>query len=184
LEDARTHLNDTSNSDDLELQAMLDRAEAAITQLIGPLAPLSVTSSVDGRAGVVSFPDSWDGRSLVLPVRPVISLTTVTGSSGATVDPALLRVTSQGVVYYSDGFSRFNEIYYTITYQAGRSVLSADLRLAVLELLRHLWETQRGAANRSGGALGDSLAPTLPGAAYTFPIRITELLGPYMQVDL
>jgi hypothetical protein len=185
LADAKLHLNVTKDTDDLELQWMLDSAEAAITQLIGPLGPLSVTSSIDGRAGVVNFPDSWDGRSLVLPIQPVISVTTLTGSSGATVDPSLLRVTSGGVVYYADGFSRFNEIFYTVTYQAGRvAPLSADLQLAVKELLRHLWETQRGAANRSGGAVGDSLASTLPGAAYTFPIRIEQLLTPYMQVDL
>ena len=57
----------------------------------------------------------------------------------------------------------------------------AKLELAVLELLRHLWETQRGAANRPGGALGEGLAPTLPGAAYAFPIRVSELITSHVR---
>lgn len=184
LDDAREHLNAVSNVNDDEIQGMLEAAEAAITQLVGPLETVTVTSTVPGRAGVTGFPDSWDGRSIVLPTHPVISVTTVTGSSGATVDPTLLRVTNEGVIYYLDGWSRFNEIWYTVEYQAGRATLPADLALAVKELLRHLWETQRGAAARSGSPLSDSLAPTLPGSAYTFPIRVTELLNPHIRVEL
>jgi hypothetical protein len=181
---ARRHIGAVSDADDAEMQDMLARAEAAVTQLVGPLQPVTVTSVVGGRAGAVNFPDSWDGRSLVLPQRPVISLTSVTGSSGIAVDPSLLLATDEGVVYYLDGFSRFNEIWYTVVYQAGRTTLPADLELAILELLRHLWETQRGAALRTGSPLAETLAPTLPGAAYTFPIRIDELLNPYIQVEL
>jgi hypothetical protein len=38
----------------------------------------------------------------------------------------------------------------TVTYVAGPSVLKARVRLAVLELTRHLWETQRGGSNQPG----------------------------------
>jgi hypothetical protein len=181
LETARAHLDATAHTDDAEMQRMLDRAEAAIVKQVGPLAATSVTSTVAGRAGVTNFADSWDGRSLTLPVRPVVSLTTLTGASGAVLAPATLLTTGDGVIYYLDGFSRFTEVWYTAVYQAGRVTLPADLELAVLELLRHLWETQRGAANRPGGALGEGLAPTLPGAAYAFPIRVSELITSHVR---
>jgi hypothetical protein len=183
LETARAHLDAVAHTDDDEMQRMLDRAEAAITKRIGPLAATTVTSTVAARAGVTNYADSWDGMSLVLPVVPVISLTSLTGASGTVVDPSLLYVTGEGVVYFADGWSRFGEVRYTAIYQAGRAALPADLELAVLELLRHLWETQRGAANRpGGGALGEGLAPTLPGAVYTFPLRVSELLTPHVKV--
>lgn len=49
--------------------------------------------------------------------------------------------------------------------------LPADLRLAVIELTRHLWQTRRGPTARGQAETA--------GAAYTLPFRVTQLLAPY-----
>jgi hypothetical protein len=53
-------------------------------------------------------------------------------------------------------------------------VLKARVRLAVLELTRHLWETQRGGSNqpRQAGS-GDDWDPR---SGYAIPHRVAELL--------
>jgi hypothetical protein len=62
----------------------------------------------------------------------------------------------------------------TVTYVAGPSVLKARVRLGVLELTRHLWETQRGGSNqpRQAGS-GDDWDPR---SGYAIPHRVAELL--------
>jgi hypothetical protein len=55
-------------------------------------------------------------------------------------------------------------------------LMPAPVRLATLELVRHLWDTQRGPAV---GSLDDAPTPRV-GTSYAVPNRVTELLAPYM----
>jgi hypothetical protein len=80
-----------------------------------------------------------------------------------------------------------------VVYQAGWQVgadpeadgyvaLPADLVLAAKEMVRHLWLTQRGSGvQRPGSRPSDTLSNTLPGAAYTLPFRVEQLLAPYIR---
>lgn len=54
----------------------------------------------------------------------------------------------------------------------------APVRLATLELIRHLWDSQRGP--QSTPLSGDDIV-TASGVGYAVPNRVLELLGPYRR---
>lgn len=162
LSAVKTHLNITSAAQEGELQAFIDAAEAAISRRVGPLEPTTVTAQVSG-------------PSFVLPVFPVLSLTSLTDAGGTSLPTAGLTVDlASGVVTSPAGFGSGS---YTITYSAGRSTCPVDLQLAVKELVRHLWESQRTPARFPGS--DEPVAPA--GAAYLMPYRVQELLAPHEQ---
>jgi hypothetical protein len=168
LAEAKTHLNITVTTYDAELQAYLDRCEAAIGRQVGPLASTATTAEAHG-----------GGRALLLPTTPVISLTSVTDATGATLTVSDLHVTTDGVVSWSTtGLGWFGSPWYMVVYAAGRATLPDDLKLAVLEMVRHKWLTQRGS-----GRPGSAAPEMVPGAAYSFPIAVNELIAPHMQVS-
>lgn len=167
LANAKTHLNVTTTKDDGEIQALIDAAEAAIAQRVGPLKPTTVTARVSG------------STALVLPVCPVLSLSTVVDDAGTAVTLGDLSVDlDAGVVTYLTG-ARF-PTYFTVVYQAGRNPCPADILLAVKELVRHLWMTQRNPALFPGSSISDGPA-SVPGAAYLMPYRVQELIAPHEQ---
>jgi hypothetical protein len=164
---AKQHLNITAGTSEAEIQAFIDSCEAAISRHVGPLSATATTVEVSGC-----------GRALILPTTPAISLTTVTDYTGATVPTTDLRVTTDGIVTYKIG-GTFTSPWYTVVYQAGRATVPDDLLLAVLELMRHKWmASQRGGKGNQVAML----ANTLPGAAYTFPFAVTELMAPHIRV--
>lgn len=169
LADAKAHLNITVSTYDVELQAMIDAAEAILANVVGPLTTgASRTDRVPGR----------DMR-LVLPIAPVVSVASVTTPSGVVVD--LSTVTQNlpaGVLYHTDN-SGFGCDVYDVTYTPGRATCPADLLLGVKEMVRHLWTTQRGAATRIGPGGGDA-----PGISYLVPYRVQELIEPYRLVSV
>jgi hypothetical protein len=174
IPDVRNHLNITDGKYDDELANFLNAAVAAISQVVGPLEPTTVTRSVPG------------GWRLILPDAPVVSVTSVTpvGTGLTALDLADLDFNlGAGLVDYGSG-SAFPYSRYTVVYVAGRTTLPADLRLAVLELVRHYWVTQRGATSMPGSPVGDSYGNTVPGAAYAMPFRVSELLAPHRIVRI
>lgn len=175
LDEAKAYLNisSTSTTSDAELGEFIDRAVAAIAARCGPLEATEKTSRVRG---------GWS--ALALPVRPVVSLTSITplGEAALTVDDYL--VTEGGIVEPEAG-GWFGSRWYDVVYQAGRATVPDDLRLGVLEMLRHLWDTQRaGGSRRVGSGSSDSTANTIPGAAYLFPFRVEQLIAPHVQVGI
>jgi hypothetical protein len=172
---AKRYLNITTDQDD-ELQGFVDAAVAAIEALVGPL---EVTSDLTA----VLRPDPCGYDGLILPVLPVDSLISVTPYAGSALDLAGFQVDKNaGLVTWAVGSAqRFSAQGYTVVYRAGRNPVPADLKLAVSEMVRHLWRTQRGSGvTRPGSAQSDNLSSTLPGAAYALPIRVEQLLTPYM----
>lgn len=169
LASTKRHLTITATTHDAELQSFIDTAEAAIGERVGPLAATTQTARVRG-----------GGRMLVLPKSPAISLTSVTPADDATALTLgdLYLDKDAGLVTYEDGGS-FPARHYTVVYEAGRAALPADLRTAVLELVRHLWDTQRGPTRRPGSTASDAASNTIPGAAYMFPFRVEQLLAPH-----
>lgn len=170
LDDAKQHLNITVSTTDDELSAFVVRAQSAVEARVGPLTPNTYTRRL-GR-------DLTSVNALVLPVTPVISLTSVTSVIGLNVATTNLTVSTSGVVTGIYGWSFAGA--YDVVWVAGRASIPGDLYLAVLEMLRHLWSTQRGGASRAN-RVGDSLANTVPESAYSWPFRVQQLLAPYEQ---
>lgn len=169
LDDAKAHLNITSSTNDAELQGFIDAAEAAIAKKVGSLEPVTTTSRVPG------------GSALALPVSPAISLTSITPINGSALALSAYYLNTESGVISNVWGACFPAIAYDVVYQTGRTDCPDDLLLAVKELVRHMWETQRGGAQRPGSRPSEALSNTLPGAAYTFPIRVTELLVPHVR---
>lgn len=171
--EAKAHLNITSTAHDAELATIIPAAESVIAQRVGPLEPTTVTSSVAGHSG-----------TLILPTSPVISLTTVTPVGGTALTVADLTLDgTAGLVTYTSG-AAFGARRYTVVYSAGRAAgaLPADLRFAVLELVRHLWQSQRGPGNRPGSSAIETASA--PGAAYLLPYRVEALIAPHQQIGV
>lgn len=173
LQQAKDHLNITAATHDAELQTMIDAAEATLAQLVGPLASTNTTERV---AGGVPF--------LVLGESPAISLTSVTPYLGTALTLTDLYLdTKTAIVTYNSG-AFFPARHYTVVYAAGRSACPTDLLMAIKELTRHLWATQRGSGVRPGGPSSEGLSNTIPGAAHTLPFRVTELIAPHLTKAL
>lgn len=169
LTDVKTHLNITGTGDDSELLAMTAAATGLIEGQVGPITRRTVTDTVDG------------GRStVILSTAPVASVTTVVENGSTLASSAysldgesgvLTRLFGQSDAVWADGARNIS-----VTYVAGRTDVPADLRHAVLETVRHLWTTQRGAVRRSG------TDDYQPGAGFSLPFRVRELLSRYSQV--
>lgn len=175
LMDLREHLNVTDSSNDGELQDILDAAETAISHYVGGLGETEVVEKHDGGSTL-----------LILRRPPVLEVTEVTYADGTELDLDDLDVDlDTGIVhwrYSTAGRFTAGSRYVTVTYTTGREDLPADLRMAILVLAGHLWETQRGAgpvraASAFGGALTDETP--VPGLGYALPHRVMELLAPY-----
>lgn len=171
LAEAKTHLNWSSALNDAELQEMIDAAEAVLAKHVGPLTSVATTVRVYGGS-----------CALALPRLPAVSLTSVTpsdGGSALTLGDLYLNPGAGTVTYNSGAY--FSARYYTVVYNAGRATCPDDLLMAVKELVRHMWMTQRGGSRRPGSAASDATANTVPGAAYMLPFRVTELITPHLQ---
>lgn len=170
LDQAKQHLNITSTTNDAEVQVTIDAAEARLSQEVGPL------SGVDKSARV-----STAGAFLLLPSAPVQSLTSITDvRASEALDLTLLTLDGEaGTVYYTDGNSLFRSPAYDVAFRAGWSTVPADLMYAIKELVRHLWQTQRG--NPMISSLADQAPIGAAPAGFALPNRVMEMIEPYRQ---
>lgn len=165
LAEVKAHLNITTSNNDAELTAMLARAQATLGERVGPVLPTTITDEVHTGPG-----------PLVLDRFPVISVTSATSGGLPVTGLDLDRTTGElfGAFGYASRGVR-------VTYVAGWDPLPADLEMALLELVAHFWDTQRG---------GGSERPSFPGEAddedsgsaasgYLLPYRVTSLLKPH-----
>lgn len=165
LADAKLFLGITDTADDDELTAMLGRAEAVLTARVGPLEPVTVTDEKHTGPGPI-----------VLKRWPVLSVSTASTGYGEVTDLDL--DVDAGVLYGTFSSAIRRDV--TVTYQAGRYPLPADLEAAVLELLRHLWSSQRVPGTRRAFA-GDPDERTLQGVStYLLPYRVQTLIEPHL----
>jgi hypothetical protein len=169
LADAKTYLNITTTTSDAELQSFIDAAEGALVKRCGPLSSVTITERVNG-----------GGEVLLLSKFPAISLTSVTPVNGSAMDlTKLYLIADAAVVEYADGAGCFVSNRYDVTYQAGRTTVPPDLLQADKEIVRHLWDTQRGGSKRPGVGADD-----VEGAAYAFTYRVQELWEPYVLAGI
>ncbi len=149
-EDFKSHVRLTGSENDEIVATILGAAEEAIAKRVGALTSTSATYTVPAVC-----------TSVVLPHTPVIA---VSDPTGCTVN------SEAGVVRLSTGFSADQ----TITYTHGYAVLPADLKVAVLEMARHLWQSSQRAGK--GGPV------TAPLGGYALPAGVSELIEPYMSL--
>lgn len=145
LDEVKDALNIKQTVTDAQVGDLIGQAESFVANLCGPLEPTPVTSRIPG------------GRYLVLPLGPVLSITSVTGRSGATV--TLPGNALAGAVL--DPGQTLSEDWYDVAYVVGRETCPDDLRRAALEMCRHLWRPQRGAEQRSDAMSALRLAEDL-----------------------
>lgn len=158
LEEAKKHLNKVTTTSDDELPGFIDAACDMIRARIGEVmaAPATETVTVTG------------GRA-VLAHRPVLSVET----------PGWELLSPEGVAQAPTGDGRVE-----VSYTAGRATTPAEvpghIRLAGLELVRHLWtnsQGQRASGSTTRPVPGSGDGTYLPGTAYSMPYRVRELLG-------
>lgn len=166
LQEAKQYLKITGDDQNGTLQEIIDAAQAAIENRVGPLEQgAQTTLRLRG-----------DGGILVLPTTNA-ELVSVTPVGGTALDLTLLNF-QYGIISPYYGWLWSSWMWFDVVYVSGRSVCPDDLKLALLELVRHLWSPQRGGGQRPN-AQADTAANTLPGAAYLFPFRVEQLLEPY-----
>ena len=180
LDEVKNHINynSTSTADDDELRRIIDAATDLAEQYVG---------QVLGRRTFTN--ELYDGNSEHLRLRnpKAISITSVyengvlLPSSAYALDPTgqrLFRVGS-GTLYATNSYG-----YWTggmqnisVTYVAGWLNPPASAKQGVLEIIRHLWQTQRGSMSVGGGRglQGDE---TYTSPSYSLPRRAMELLDP------
>lgn len=175
--DLRAHLNmdPEATDDDTELALHLVAATEACEGEIGPILRREVTERVTCTGGVVvaTFP----------PLAQVESLAQV---GGAAIDPVGLDADRSGVIRAASG-RRLPRGRYDITYIAGMAAEDEDVpgavKLAVMIVAGHMWETQRGRQARGGFVPGEVITPTdqsvLIMSGFSLPRRALELLKPY-----
>lgn len=182
LDEAKVHLNITGSTHDAELMGFIESAEGVIAKRCGPLGPTTKSVRVRGTSrgtgtGTYQRPSLTDRTSLILPVCPAVSLTSVTPVGGTALTLADLYLSPNSVVTFNLGGS-FGDASYDVVYVSGRATVPADLMHAVKELVKHLWvNSQRGG---SGARKPGSDAPA-SSAAYLMPYAVQSLIEPYMQ---
>lgn len=170
LTDVKRHLKKLTDEDDEDLRGFIGAACQVITDRMGQVSPATVVTDRSARRGTV-----------VLPRRPVISITSVVKLPGGEVVPAAdaLAGTAGWTVESSEGVLSVPVSCgaVRITYRIGRNPLPQNFRLAALDLVKHLWQ---GSQHNNGGGrpmLGDSDAIAVSVRPFALPYRVMELLG-------
>lgn len=156
LDEAKRHLNITGHQDDDEIEWMLTVAVAAGQSYTGRL--FSQRPVVD----VFTPPH----RGTVLLTRTPVAAVTSATSGGGDV-PWTLEDPAAGIVRTQSWPTQP----VTVAYVAGPAAASPADTQGVLEMLRHLWATQRGTAGPSVMRAGDDTY----GQGWSLPRRVTEL---------
>ena len=179
LAEAKTHLNLSGTEINGELQAFIGAAEAAISRKVGQLEITTHSERITGRR-----------TALEVTHLPLVEVVSITPDLGSELDVSTIEIDAAGVITSAAGYGRFNSAAYRVVYKAGwldpddvNAELQGDLLLAVKELVRHLWATQRGGGvARPGVRPSEAVSSTVPGAGYALPIRVEQLLAPYVPL--
>lgn len=187
LAQVKTFLSITSTSDDAQLQAFLDSAEAMWANRIGPIA---TTTSYDER---------YDGGNATIVLRhvPVLTVTAVVESYGSNwsktltqaqpdsgtgsaydysvdlVTGLLIRRAVGVAVPFIQGIQNVH-----VTYTAGFASAPGDIVEAISLLVEHKQQARRGAMPLAVGQQGgnDTWNPAM---GFAWPHRVQEIAAAY-----
>jgi hypothetical protein len=121
-----------------------------------------------------------NAASVVLRHTPVLAVTAVdsvlTGATAYNVDGLDVDVDT-GELFRLDGGRLSGRL--SITYRAGRTVITENITAGARIILEHLWRTQRPArGGLAGGGEDYSVTEPIPGLGYAVPNRALQLLEP------
>jgi len=163
LTEVKRHLNITSTTSDEELRALIVVAQEAGERYTG---------RVFGRRTVT---DTCTGgrNAIALTSLPVLSVTSVSEDGSALTGDDYTADLAAGVLYRADGgtWDASEPLTVSVVYVAGYTAQPAPDRQGALEMIRHLWDTQRG----SMAMLPRGADDYNPGAGYSIPRRVSEL---------
>jgi hypothetical protein len=174
LEDAKAHLDKTSTVDDDELEELIGVATEIVEDLVGPVLVRTVVERHDG------------GRSLWLQEYPIVEVVSIEPwlEFGTGFAVASTRLDSEtGRLERLDGQS-FAPGPFKVTVRAGRPVVPKAVSHGAREIIRHLWETQRGGTTFVGPGPdpGEDEMFVVSGREYSVPRRVLELLAPERRI--
>lgn len=193
LTEAKAETNISSSVDDDELQAKIDAATAILENhplytIKDHVSSATWTEWADGGneqivlkhypvLSVASVAE-YTPAAQVIAAEPTDTTATFTGY-GYTIDTdsGILTRTSSGLpTTWTDGRVK-------IVYTAGVTTVPADIREAALQLIEHLWQTQRGGQGTGvpAGLDAQDYTAETGGIAYNLPNRVVELLEPYRK---
>jgi len=182
LDDIKAHLNKdiAIHDDDDELLDWIDAARYVIEREIGPVLPRTVMET------------HWHNTAtpyagIHLRQGPVISVTSVTERWGVGDSRTLAAwndVANGDNEYWLDDARTIRRVangnratfgqQVTVTYVAGRYPVPTNAKMAVAELISHLWRASQLA---SGATRPNLNAPDTVQLGYAVPNRVRELLG-------
>lgn len=189
--EVKAHLVISANAHDAQIDVFTARGEAAVVSRVGPLIPTTKTESHDGGAVLI--------KSLFRPIQSIGALAESYGTYYRTLAEQPLDG-SGGFSAYGYTVDKEDGVIYrrisgvagpfaagrrnvTLTYTYGWSTdstsatLPGDLTLAILEVIRALWEDSQRGGNVAPGR--DAEPDSTPGALDTFPPDVERLLQPF-----
>lgn len=171
---AKAHLNMSQSvtRDDDELRNMIEAVTSVVERHRSEVIPRRTVTE--------HWPNS-SGSQVVLLHHPVISITSMIDTNGASVPVGDHLLDGQnGIITFLGGFRGTRPA--SITYVAGYEQIPANYILAAKIILAHLWTTQRiqniGAQPTLGSqSRREEQIVTPTGMGYAIPHRAIELLG-------
>lgn len=167
FQDAKDYLNLKRDVDDEELRRFIDTASTKMQKYLRRIiGRRNFVETYNGGYSEIFFKN--------LTAFNIISIT----EDGVTLDPSAYVLDPQGFSVirrdgqvFSAGLANIE-----ISYQAGYSDPPADIVHGTLDLLRHLWETQRGAISVLAPTTSDDYDTR---STYSLPRRVRELVDDY-----
>lgn len=157
---------------DADVAAYIKAATPLIEQLTGPLLPAAKTRRYDG------------GKSAILLLEPIANeaaVTSVTEDGTAITD--FIVDADADIIYAGDhaGARTFaaGQRNIVVTCQAGYTEIPHALQLAARELVRHMYQIGKQAANPAFDS-GTADTPAVP-MGFMLPNRVVELCAPFRQ---
>lgn len=185
LAEAREYLNFTTDtSHDAELQRFIDAADPVVEDIVGPVTSVQVTEWYDGgnpyivlrKNPVISIESVNEYQGAVAHTLTVAASPDLAGTYTYTFDPdgILYRAVPAGRSWFASGAGNIK-----VVYTVGRASIPPNIKLAALELIRHLYQSTQQGGRPQFGSAGEDL-PWAP-ASFAVPTRVIELLNPYRR---
>lgn len=166
LVEVKEHLDKVTSTDDAELITFINSVTPVVEDYVGDID----IKTYNERHAACYEP------YLRLRHGPVLSVTSIKDwldDSLLYATGALKLDTETGTVYLKDGGYFTGIRPYLVIYEAGRSTIGENLRMAASMIVAHNWKTQRGALIRFPGSDEASLPP---GFTYSVPRKALEYL--------
>lgn len=177
LDEVKQHLNISTSALDEEIRRFMDAASDLAENYCGVIL---------GRETIANEYHNGNVDHVVLRSPRAISITSVY-ENGTLLTAADYTLDPSGQRLYRVASGTFNNPNYfgvwapgvnavRVTYVAGFTNPPPSAKQGVLEIIRHLWQTQRGSTNvLTRNQTGDDFLPT---ATFSLPRRAMELLDP------